>query len=194
MRHLAGFVGAMVVLLAACGPDDAATQSAGPSSDANAGSGTEQAPDVDASFEIVAYHGSDALGGSEIDFASLLGHGTPVILNFWAAQCPPCLAEMPWFESAWQDSDGSVLLVGVDVGPFTHLGTNEQGAELLSELEITYPAAYATDDAPLRQFSVTSMPTTVFFDREGQIVDKHGGLRSEQQIRDWFATLSGGGW
>jgi hypothetical protein len=92
---------------------------------------------------------------------------------------------------AWQDSDGSVLLVGVDVGPFTQLGTNEQGAELLSELGITYPAAYAVDDAPLREFSVTSMPTTVFFDGAGQIVDKHGGLLSEQQIRGWFATLSG---
>jgi thiol-disulfide isomerase/thioredoxin len=192
MRRLAGLVSAVIVLAAACGSDDAATQPAGPPSDPNAGLGTEQGQDVDASFEIVAYHGSDALGGSEFDFASLLGNGTPVILNFWAAQCPPCLAEMPWFESAWQDSDGSVLLVGVDVGPFTQLGTNGQGAQLLSELGITYPAAYATDDAPLRQFSVTSMPTTVFFDGAGQIVDKHGGLLTEQQIRDWFATLSGG--
>ena len=105
---------------------------------------------------------------------------------------PACLAEMPWFESAWQDSDGSVLLVGVDVGAFTQLGTNEQGAELLSELGITYPAAYAADEVPLRQLSVTSMPTTVFFDGAGQIVDKHGGLLTEQQIREWFTTLSGG--
>ncbi|HEX6337127.1 MAG TPA: TlpA disulfide reductase family protein [Jiangellaceae bacterium] len=192
MRRLAGLATVVLVLAAACGSDDAATQPAGPPSDPNPGLGREQAQGVDASFEIVAYQGSDALGGSEIDFASLLGRGTPVILNFWAAQCPPCLAEMPWFESAWQDSDGSVLLVGVDVGPFTQLGTNEQGAELLSELGITYPAAYAADDAPLREFSVTSMPTTVFFDGAGQIVDKHGGLLSEQQIRDWFATLSGG--
>lgn len=192
MGRLAGLVSAVMVLAAACGSDDAATQPAGPSSDPTPGLGTEQAQGIDASFEIVAYQGSDALGGSEIEFASLLGRGTPVILNFWAAQCPPCLAEMPWFESAWQDSDGSVLLVGVDVGPFTQLGTNEQGAELLSELGITYPAAYAADDAPLRELSVTSMPTTVIFDGAGQIVDKHGGLLTEQQIRDWFATLSGG--
>jgi thiol-disulfide isomerase/thioredoxin len=192
MRRLAGLVSAVIVLVAACGSDDAATQPAAPSSDPNPGLGTEEGQDVDASFQIVAYHGSDALGGSEIDFASLLGRGTPVILNFWAAQCPPCLAEMPWFESAWRDSDGTVLLVGVDVGPFTQLGTNEQGAELLSELGITYPAAYAADGAALRQFSVTSMPTTVFFDGAGQIMDRHGGLLTEQQIRDWFATLSGG--
>lgn len=192
MGRLAGLVTAVLVLAAACGSDDVAPQPAGPSSDPTPGLGTEQGQGVDASFEIVAYQGSDALGGSEIDFASLLGRGTPVILNFWAAQCPPCLAEMPWLESAWQDSDGSVLLVGVDVGTFTQLGTNEQGAELLSELGITYPAAYAADDTALRQFSVTSMPTTVFFDEAGQIVDKHGGLLTEQQIRDWFATLSGG--
>jgi thiol-disulfide isomerase/thioredoxin len=192
MRRVAGLVSAVMVVAAACGSDDSATQPTGPPEEQGVASGTQQTPDVAASFEIVAYHGSDALGGSEIDFASLLGHGTPVILNFWAAQCPPCLAEMPWFESAWQDSDGSVLLVGVDVGAFTQLGTNEQGAELLSELGITYPAAYAADEAPLRQLSVTSMPTTVFFDGAGQIVDKHGGLLTEQQIREWFTTLSGG--
>jgi thioredoxin-like negative regulator of GroEL len=189
MRRLAGLVGAMLVLVAACSSGDAGTPPAGSPSDP--GSGAEQAPEAAAQFEIVAYQGSDALGGTEIDFASVLGNGTPVILNFWAAQCPPCLAEMPWFESAWQDSDGDVLLIGVDVGPFTQLGTNEQGTELLAELGITYPAAYAIDDAPLREFSVTSMPTTVFFDGEGQIADKHGGLLSEQQIRDWFETLSG---
>ena len=43
-------------------------------------------------FEIVAYTGQETLGGDEINFISLLDQGKPIILNFWAGNCPPCRA------------------------------------------------------------------------------------------------------
>jgi thiol-disulfide isomerase/thioredoxin len=147
---------------------------------------------AEASFDVVPYNNEEVFGGSEVDFTSVLGNGTPVVLNFWAALCPPCLTEMPWLQAASERYDGEVLLVGVDVGPFTGLGNNEQGADLLDSLSITYPAAYAVDDTALREFEVISMPTTVFFDGEGSIVETHSGILVESQIDDWFSRLAEG--
>jgi thiol-disulfide isomerase/thioredoxin len=141
---------------------------------------------------VVAHQGEDLLGGSEITFESLLSQGMPVVLNYWAALCPPCLVEMPWFQAAYEQHADSVLLIGIDVGQFTGLGTTEQGAELLADLDITYPAGYAVDDKPLRQHNVTNMPFTVFFDEAGTVVGNHAGIMTEQQIHDWFATLAAG--
>jgi thiol-disulfide isomerase/thioredoxin len=175
--RLAGLV-AVALVAVSCGLDD---------DDAAAGGVASEA-----SFDIVGYNHEDTFGGSEVSFDSLLGQGTPVILNFWAAQCPPCLAEMPWLEAASVRHDGNVTLVGVDVGPFTGLGNNEQGAELLGQLGITYPAAYAVNDEPLRAFDVFSMPTTIFFDGDGSIVDTHAGIMTEDQIEDFFTRLAEG--
>ena len=153
-----------------------------------------QSPDGGAavySFRLVAYQGEQVFGG-ELDFESLVGNGRPVVLNFWAAQCPPCLLEMPWLESVSQQYADRVLMLGVDIGPFIGLGTNEQGSQLLHDLDITYPAAYAVDDTPVRQFEVLSMPTTVFFDAAGEMVENHAGILTQEQIEDWFAELAAG--
>lgn len=177
----------VILLGAACGSGDSEDVTPPPADPLAAGTATDEA-----SFTVVVYHGEDLLGGSEITFDSILGHGTPVVLNFWAAQCPPCLVEMPWFQAAYQQHADSVLLVGLDVGQFTGLGTTEQGAELLADLKITYPAGYAVDDVPLRRFDVTNMPFTVFFDAAGEAVGNHAGIMTERQIQDWFANLSAG--
>lgn len=174
LARLVPAAAAFVLLVAACASDGETS--------------AEGLPDED-SFTVVAHQGEDLLGGSELDFGSVLGQGTPVVLNFWAAQCPPCRVEMPWFQAAYEDHSDSVLVVGLDVGQFTGLGTTEQGAQLLADLDITYPAAYAVDDEPLREFNVTNMPFTVFFDGAGEVVGDHAGVMTEQQIRDWFATL-----
>src|SRR5918995_940798 len=128
-----------VVQLAAVGLFLAACGSAAPTV------ADRQSPDSGAavdSFRLVAYEGEQVLG-RDLDFESLLGNGRPMVLNFWAAQCPPCLLEMPWLETVSQQYADRVLMLGVDIGPFIGLGTNEQGAQLLRDLDITYPAAYA---------------------------------------------------
>ncbi|MFW6203910.1 MAG: TlpA family protein disulfide reductase [Actinomycetota bacterium] len=182
LARLAAASAALVLLGAGCASDG--------SGESDGGSAESDGSAEEESFTVVAHQGEDLLGGSEVEFGSLLGNGTPVVLNFWAAQCPPCRAEMPWFQAAYEEHSDSVLLVGLDVGQFTGLGTTEQGAQLLDELDITYPAGYAVDEEPLRRFEVTNMPSTVFFDGAGEVVDAHAGVLTEQQIRDRFASLA----
>ena len=154
------------------------------------GDGGESASGVP-DFRIVAYQGQDVLGGEDVNFASLVGHGQPVILNFWAGLCPPCRQEMPTFQRVYDEYEGRVVLVGVDVGPFTALGSHDDARDFLREFDIRYPTGYATAESPLRQFSVRSMPTTIFFDGEGNVTGRHLGILTEGQLRERIQQLLG---
>lgn len=134
-------------------------------------------------FKIVAYQGEAVLGGKETEFLKVFEQGKPVVLNFFAGNCPPCRAEMPGFQQVSTEYAGKVIFVGVDVGPFTGLGSHEDAKRLLKQLGIRYPAAYAVDATPLTRYTVQSMPTTVFFDAKRQVVQKASGILSESQLR-----------
>jgi thiol-disulfide isomerase/thioredoxin len=104
-----------------------------------------------------------------------------VVLNFFAGACAPCRAEMPAFQKVADEYQGRVIFVGVDVGPFTGLGTHDDAARLLKDLGIRYPAGYAVDATPLALY-VLGMPTTVVFDARGQLVTKVTGTMTEAQL------------
>ena len=141
------------------------------------------------SSTIVAYQGEAALGGDEVTIDSLLGTGRPLILNFWAGECPPCRAEMPAFQRAYDQYQDELLLVGVDVGPFTNLGSRESAERLLRELGITYPAWFAQDRGLVRRFGVRDMPTTFFFTGDGLPFQEHRGFLSEDDLRRTITAM-----
>ena len=145
---------------------------------------TPEGPD----FHMVAYQGQEVLGADELAVTQLFGRGKPVVLNFWAGLCPPCRAEMPGFQRVYDDLGDQFLLVGVDIGPFTGLGSNADARALLEELNISYPTAYATED-PTRSFAVLGMPTTMLFTAEGRIVAKHTGFLPEDALRSTLRDL-----
>jgi thiol-disulfide isomerase/thioredoxin len=163
---------------AGTGDDATAASHGGTGSDTAAASPATTA--TEGAFPIVVYRGADTLGARELDFSQLLGTGTPVVLNFWAGQCPPCRAEMPDFQAVYDRYADEFLLVGVDIGPFIGLGTRESAIELLDELDITYPTAYALDSRAVQDNDVLGMPTTIFYDGAGEVVTRHTGLLTEQ--------------
>ena len=135
-----------------------------------------------ANFRFTMYQGEDVLGGSELKFAELFPSEKPLVLNFWAGQCPPCRAEMPGFQRVYDRYQGAFILLGLDVGPFKNLGSNQDARNLLLELGITYPTAYAHTRDPVVNYSVTSMPTTIFFTPDGKVFSKHVGFLDEQRM------------
>jgi thiol-disulfide isomerase/thioredoxin len=166
----------LTVILAACGDD------------ADSGSGT--GGELEHDFAFIPYQGLDGSGvGDEMMFSELFEDGQPVVLNFWAGQCPPCRAEMPHFQSLADEYEGQFTLIGIDVGVFTGLGTEQNALDLLEELNITYPAGRAVDRDPLIDYGATGMPTTVFLNGSGEIVEKRIGLILEDEMREKIEDL-----
>lgn len=132
------------------------------------------------------------LGGNETDFRDLLGRGKPVVLNFWAGLCAPCRIEMPSFERAYGRYQGRLVLVGVDIGPFVGLGSQDDARTLLKSLGVSYPTAYATDRRIIEEYQVLAMPTTLFFAADGSLRRKWVGLLTESQLEQEFEMLVSG--
>ena len=137
------------------------------SSSGSGGVGTS-APD----FEFSLYQGDSEVGFREGDLASL--QGRPMVLNFWAGLCPPCRAEMPQFQSFYEEFSDEILLLGIDIGPFRDLGSNRDAEALLLELGITYPGGWTDDGSVPRKYGVVGMPTTLFIKSNGEIFEKVG--------------------
>ncbi len=181
------------VLLAALIP---VACSGGGSGAAAAGSGGTQAPrpaaqlPQAADFEIVVYQGGAELGSDErVAFSDVLGGGKPVILNFWAGLCPPCRAEMPEFQEVYEAFGDQIVLVGIDLGPFTGLGTIEQGKALLQELAVTYPAGTTEDASVVSRYQVLGMPSTFFVTPGGGITRKWTGLLTRAKLAEFTDEL-----
>lgn len=137
--------------------------------------------DMAADFPIIVSQGQDILGGDNVAMASLVGE-KPVVLNFWAAECPPCRAELPEFQEFHEEYGDRVLVLGVDLGQFTNQGTPEQGRELLEELDVHIPAGYTEDTEILPKYSVLGLPTTVFINADGSIHNKWTGALNKATL------------
>lgn len=163
----------LLALPLACGGDSSTDSSnAGEN-----GAAVEKAPD----FPIVVSQGQDVLGGEQVGMASLLGE-KPIVLNFWAAECPPCRAELPEFQKFYGEHRDEILVMGVDLGQFTGQGTPEQGRELLAELGVSFPAGYTEESDVLPKYGVLGLPTTVFINADGSIHDKWTGALNEEVL------------
>jgi cytochrome c biogenesis protein CcmG/thiol:disulfide interchange protein DsbE len=100
--------------------------------------------------------------GETLQLANL--RGQPVVLNFWATWCGPCIREMPALQSAAKRFEGQVAFVGVDQGE-----APEVVEAYIDDLGITFQVPLDTDMAVGNRYNVQGMPTTYFVDANGVI-------------------------
>ena len=122
---------------------------------------------------IVDFVWFDGTAGSTADLV-----GEPTVLNFWASNCPPCLAEMPAFEEVHQALAESVAFVGIAVAD-----PGEAARELAAQTGVTYRLGDDPDSAVFRSFGGFVMPTTVLLNSDGEVAYVAIGAISGDQLR-----------
>ncbi len=126
--------------------------------------------------EIVPFS-AETLDGQSVTVAGSLDK--PLVLNFWATWCKPCIVEMPRLENAYQAADDEWLLVGVNAGE----GPN-QVRDWIQEHPISFPIIIDSTGAIAVSYGAQSqLPTTVFIDRQGYIRKIVYGLLSENALK-----------
>ena len=140
-------------------------------------------------FQLILYQGQETVGSDNPPFLSLLGE-KPVVLNFWASNCPPCRAEMPEFEKVWRQFKDQVTFVGLDVGRFfPGFGGAETSKRQLTELGVTYVAGTPTTVQTISDLEVVGLPSTMFITRNGKVYKKWVGTLNQSKLTDLVKEL-----
>ena len=124
-------------------------------------------------------------GGDDRALGELLG-STPVVVNFFASWCVPCIDEMPAFEAVHRSLGDRVTFVGM-----ANRDTAEQALATVATTGVTYPTYDDPDASALTYFGGLGMPTTVFIDASGEVVDVHSGPLTEAELRGRLDDLFG---
>jgi cytochrome c biogenesis protein CcmG/thiol:disulfide interchange protein DsbE len=115
-----------------------------------------------------AFSLSPAEGGPAVSLASLKGR--PVVLNFWATWCVPCLEEHAALASAAQRLGGAVQFLGV-----VYEDEASQVQRFLEQRGKAYPSLFDGDGKTAIAYGVYGVPETYFIDPQGTIVAKFAG-------------------
>ena len=103
--------------------------------------------------------------------------GKPMVVNLWATWCPPCRREMPVLAKA-QAGRSDVTFAFVNQGePGPVIGDYLRGGKLQLRNVLLDPFSSVSRDAGSR-----GLPTTLFFDADGRLVDTHMGELSEASL------------
>lgn len=121
------------------------------------------------------------------DFASRIKQmkGNPAVVNFWASWCGPCRKEAPALQRAYDKYKSKGLQVlGVNSGDTT------AGADgFLKEFKIRYPNVRDGSDEISVAYRVNGLPTTFFYDSDGDLVDTAVGALDEKAFNQYLADF-----
>ena len=117
---------------------------------------------------------------------SELAPGRPMVVNLWATWCPPCRREMPVLAAA-QRRDAGIT--------FVFANQREDAAPVLKYLssdELTLDNVFLDQAGEAsRAVGSAGLPTTLFYDAKGKLVDAHIGPLSAASLEAKLVMLRG---
>jgi thiol-disulfide isomerase/thioredoxin len=122
------------------------------------------------------------VGGGSVALADF--RGRPLLINYWATWCPPCVAEMPLLDDfARRQGETGIAVVGIA------MDDPERVAEFLTRVPVGYPNLLepgSPDDSSVQLGNRRSvLPFSVLADAEGRVLATHAGSFDERSLQRW---------
>jgi thiol-disulfide isomerase/thioredoxin len=110
--------------------------------------------------------------------------GKPLLVNFWATWCAPCVIEMPIFQQFYDvhNNELQVLAVNADESII-------DVRTFVEDQKLTYPILLDPGGKVQELYRMRGYPTTVFIDANGIIQVIHIGTLSEKQVEEYLMIL-----
>lgn len=136
------------------------------------GAEAEPAPD----FEL------QALTGEMVSLSDF--NGKPVLINFWATWCPPCVQEMPLLQEISDDYAGELVVLPVNGGD-----SMEQIRAFAEAYEYNLMFLADPENALSLEYSVRGFPTSFFIDVDGLVQGTYVGMMDENVISYYLEKI-----
>ena len=122
-------------------------------------------------------------GGGELAMDSL--RGRPLLVNFWATWCPPCVEELPMIEAFWREHSAKGLQV-------LALAIDQPSAvrRFLERQPLTFPVGLAGLTGSQLASSLGNaqggLPYSVFFRADQSIYKQKLGQLTLDDLKNWL--------
>jgi thiol-disulfide isomerase/thioredoxin len=122
--------------------------------------------------------------GKTITLSSFKGQ-KPVVLDFWATWCGPCMMELPKLEEFYQQHSGDVEIIAISSEENSAAGSI-QG--VVTKKGLTFPVIHDSTGKIQEMFPSTGIPYLIFIDKNGIVVNDVMGYNPEigQEILSTF--------
>ena len=124
------------------------------------------------------------IDGSSISLSDL--KGKPVIINFWATWCGPCVREMPAFERLKEDFGDEIGIIAVNCGDDA-----DTVKDFVDEYGYTFPVVLDEDYEVTMLYPSNSIPYTVVLDANGKITHVSTGAYDADTMYDRYKEALG---
>ena len=114
------------------------------------------------------------LKGKQVSLKSLLSKG-PVVLDFWATWCKPCVKYLPKLQKVYDKykKDGFVVVGINEDGPRNRAKINP----FIKSKRITFPILIDANSQVMRRYQIMGLPATVIIAKDGTIITVHKGYK-----------------
>lgn len=112
--------------------------------------------------------------------------GQAVVLDYWAAWCPFCIAEMPELQAAQDKYGDELVMIGVHRSDTENKNT---GLKFANEVGVSYLLVTDADGALYRAAGGFGMPVAVFIDKGGVVQEVKSGPKTTEEIEEKVGAL-----
>ena len=114
--------------------------------------------------------------------------GKPAVVNFWATWCKYCVQELPDFESLYEEYKDQVSFLMVDLTDGQR-ETKDKALEFIKKQGYSFPVYFDSDFSAADAYSISSVPLTLFVDKDGNLYQAQIGMTGEAVLREYIEAL-----
>jgi thiol-disulfide isomerase/thioredoxin len=112
--------------------------------------------------------------------------GKVILVNFWATWCGPCKVEIPDLIELQDEFPDQLVVLGINV-----LDEWSRVKPFADNLKVSYPLLDANDRKDVEDAfgPMWGLPTTVVVGRDGKVAERHSGIATKEQFREYVESL-----